>query len=135
RYNPQDADSHRWLGNLYELKFEDRLLAAMEHYEKYVDLGGTDPVIRENVRIWKESRKAASAIPPPVRKPATPEDERKAAEMHARAMELLRMPDKTEAVQLLETLLSTYGNTKYVQEKLGALQAVISTFKKRSGPK
>jgi len=135
RYNPRDQDSHRWLGNLYELKFEDRLLSAMDHYEKYVDLGGTDPVIREKVRTWKESRKAMSAVPPPVHKPATPEDERKAAEIHARAMELLAMPDKTEALQLLENLLSTYGNTKYVQEKLGALQAVISTFKKRGPPK
>jgi len=135
RFNPQDPDSHRWLGTLYELKFEDRLLSAMDHYEKYVDLGGTDPVIREKVRVWKESRRAASAIPQAARKPATPEDERKAAEMHARAMELLGMPDKTEAVQMLENLLSTYGNTKYVQEKMSALQAVISTFKKRGAPK
>ncbi|HLY09054.1 MAG TPA: tetratricopeptide repeat protein [Planctomycetota bacterium] len=135
RYNPQNPDAHRWLGNIYELKFEDRLLPAMEHYEKYVDLGGTDPDIREKVRQWKEYRKAASATPVPVFKPTTAEDERKAAEMHARAMELLALPDKTEGVQMLESLLATYGNTKYVQTRVSALQAVILTFKKRGAPK
>lgn len=135
RYNPHDPEAHRWLGNIYEMKFEDRLVAAMEHYEKYVDLGGTDPDIREKIRQWKEFRKSAMATPPQSLKPATPEDERKAAEIHTRAMELLVMPDKTEGLQMLETLLGTYGNTKYVQDRMAALQAILSTFKRRGAPK
>lgn len=135
RYNTQDAEPHRWLGELYEQKFEDRSLPAMEHYEKYVDLGGTNPAIREKVRMWKEARIQPAAHPLPSSKPATPEDEQKAAEMHARAMTALGRPDKTEAIQLLENLIASYGNTRYVQSKLQALQAVISTFKKKDAPK
>ena len=48
---------------------EDRIVLAMDHYEKYVDLGGTDPVAREKVRVWKDFKKQQSGDltpPPPV---------------------------------------------------------------------
>lgn len=136
RYNSNDPEIHRWLGDLYDQKFEDRTTAAMEHYEKYLDLGGTDPNIREKVKAWKDSKKLAPSARGPNTKPPTAEDEVKAGELHARAMDvLLHQPDKTEALQILETLLTTYANTKYVQERMKALQAALSTFKGKGVPK
>jgi tetratricopeptide (TPR) repeat protein len=136
QFSPQDPEPHRWLGDLYETKFEDRTLKAMEHYEKYVDLGGTDPGIREKVRGWKELRKkAAPPSPPTSLKPATAEDELKAAELHSRAMELIQKPDKAEALTILDSLLTTYSNTKYVQEKMRALQALLSVYRRKDAQK
>jgi tetratricopeptide (TPR) repeat protein len=138
RFNTRDAESHLCMAEIYERKFEDRIVLAMEHYEKYVDLGGTDPVAREKVRVWKEFRKHAPAGPPlpaPSSKIPTAEDEAKAQELHQKALDLLKQPDKGEAVKAMEDLLATYGHTKYVQEKYKALQAAISIFKKKDAPK
>jgi tetratricopeptide (TPR) repeat protein len=139
RFNPRDAEAHLWMGEIYEKKFEDRIVLAMDHYEKYVDLGGADGVAREKVRVWKEFRKQQSAapvpVPPPSSKVPTSEEEAKAAELHQKALELLKQPDKTEAVKAIEELLATYGHTKYVQEKAKALQAAVSIFKKKDAPK
>lgn len=139
RFNPRDAESHLCMGEIYEKKFEDRIVLAMDHYEKYVDLGGTDATAREKVRVWKEFRKQQSAapapIPPPSSKAPTAEEEAKAQELHQKALELLKQPDKTEAVKAMENLLTAYGHTKYVQEKAKALQAAISIFKKKDAPK
>jgi tetratricopeptide (TPR) repeat protein len=136
RFKPQDPEAHRWLGELYEKKFEDRIVLAMEHYEKYVDLGGTDPTIREKVRVWKDFKRTIPApSPESSNRPSTPEEERKAQELHSKGLELLKNPDKHEAVKTFEELLSTYGHTKYVQGKLQALQAVVAAFKKKDAPK
>src|SRR6185295_11758345 len=53
RFKPQDPEAHLSLGEIYENKFEDRMVLAMDHYEKYVDLGGTSGTVREKVRLWK----------------------------------------------------------------------------------
>jgi tetratricopeptide (TPR) repeat protein len=137
RFKPQDPEAHLCLGELYEAKFEDRMVLAMDHYEKYVDLGGSDPTVREKVKIWKDLKKqvGGGAPPPPSAKVPTPEEEKKAAELHLKALELLKQPDKTEAVKALEELLTTYGHTKYVQEKARALQAAVAAFKKKDAPK
>ena len=63
------------------------------------------------------------------------EEEKKAAELHLKALELLKEPDKSEAVKVMEELLKTYGHTKYVQEKARALQAAVAAFKKKDAPK
>jgi len=136
RFKPGDPEAHLCLGELYESKFEDRIVLAMDHYEKYVDLGGLDPTVREKVRIWKDLKKqVGGAAPLPSSKVPTPEDEKKAAELHLKALELLKQPDKTEAVKVMEDLLTTYGHTKYVQEKARALQAAVAAFKKKDAPK
>jgi tetratricopeptide (TPR) repeat protein len=139
RFNPRDAESHFCMAELYEKKFEDRIVLAMDHYEKYVDLGGTDPVAREKVRDWTDFKKQSSAAPVPAPAPSsklpTPQEEAKAAELHQKALELLKQPDKTEAVKAMEELLSAYGHTKYVQDKAKALQAAVSIFKKKDAPK
>ena len=137
RFKPADPEAHLCLGELYENKFEDRIVLAMEHYEKYVDLGGTNGTVREKVRIWKDLKKQVGGpggFPTPTKVP-TAEEERKAADLHLKALELLKAPDKAEAVKALEDLLTTYGHTKYVQEKARALQAAISAFKKKDAPK
>jgi tetratricopeptide (TPR) repeat protein len=136
RFNAQDPEAHRWLGELYEKKFEDRLLLAMEHYEKYIDLGGNDAGIREKVRIWKDFRKHLPGLSPEgALKVPTPEDEKKAQELHVKGLELLKNPDKSEAVKIFEDLLANYGHTKYVQSKVQALAAAIAAFKKKEAPK
>ena len=136
RFNTQDPEAHRWLGEIYEKKFEDRLLLAMEHYEKYIDLGGNDAGIREKVRIWKDFRKQMPGVSPEgtLRAP-TPEEEKKAQELHMKGLELLKNPDKSEAVKIFEDLLAHYGHTKYVQSKVQALAAAIAAFKKKDAPK
>jgi tetratricopeptide (TPR) repeat protein len=136
RFKPSDPEAHLCLGELYESKFEDRIVLAMDHYEKYVDLGGLDPTVREKVRIWKDLKKQVGGPgPAPSAKAPTPEEEKKAAELHLKALELLKQPDKSEAVKVMEDLLSSYGHTKYVQEKARALQAAVSAFKKKDTPK
>ncbi|MBI3856728.1 MAG: tetratricopeptide repeat protein [Planctomycetes bacterium] len=139
RFNPRDAEPHLWMAEVYEKKLEDRVVLAMEHYEKYVDLGGTDAAAREKVRVWKDFKKQqTSALPAPLPKSSktpTAEEEAKAAELHQKALELLKQPDKSEAVKAIEELLAAYGHTKYVQEKSQALQAAVSIFKKKDAPK
>jgi tetratricopeptide (TPR) repeat protein len=136
RFKPADAEAHLCLGEIYESKFEDRIVLAMEHYEKYVDLGGLDPTVREKVRIWKDLKKQVGGpAAAPSSKVPTPDEEKKAAELHLKALELLKQPDKTEAVKAMEELLGTYGHTKYVQEKARALQAAVAAFKKKDAPK
>ena len=139
RYKPRDPDAHLYLARLYETKFEDRVPMAMDHYEKYTDLGGTDPEAREKARVWKEFKKGLSTpqaptTPPPSKTP-TAEDERKAAELHGKALELLEKSNKAEGAKLLEELLGPYGHTKYVQEKLQGLRVLLSTLKKKDAPK
>ena len=136
RFKPSDPEAHLCLGELYEEKFEDRIVLAMDHYEKYVDLGGTDPTVREKVKVWKDLKKqVGGAAPVPSTKVPTADEEKKAAELHLKALELLKQPDKTEAVKAMEELLTTYGHTKYVQEKARALQAAVAAFKKKDAPK
>lgn len=136
RFKPRDPEPHLWLGELYEKKFMDSLLLAMDHYEKYIDLGGTDGTVREKVKIWKDFRRQVpAATPEPAAKVPTPEDERKAQELHVKALQQLQNPDKTEAVKSFEDLLASYGHTKYVRAKLTAIQAAISAFKKKDAPK
>lgn len=139
RFKPRDPEPHLWMAELYERKFEDRIVLAMDHYEKYVDLGGTDPQAREKVRIWKDFKKQTavpeSAPAAPSSKAPTSEEENKAAELHLKALDLLKKPDKSEAVAAMEELLTKYGHTKYVQEKARALQAAVAAFKKKAAPK
>ncbi|HLF95078.1 MAG TPA: tetratricopeptide repeat protein [Planctomycetota bacterium] len=128
RYKPNDAECHFYLGQLYEDKFEGKAVLAMNHYEKYVALGGTDATVREKVKLWQELKKQAAA-PPPAKAPG-PEDEKKAAELHERFKELFGAGKKDEAVRALEDLLSKYEATQYVQSRGRELRAVYNALKK-----
>jgi tetratricopeptide (TPR) repeat protein len=128
RYKPNDPVPHLELARLYEEKFEDKLVQAMEHYEKYVELGGLDADARERVRMWKELKKQQAPAAPA--KAPTPEEEKAAVELHRKAMALVRENQKAEAIQAVEELLSKYGHTKHVQDQARALDAVLNFLKK-----
>ena len=111
--NKQDPEPHLILGQLYESRFEDRQVAANDHFEQYVDLGGRDEAIKERVKLWKELKKRIPAAPT---KPPTPEDEKKAAELHENFKRLIGDGQRSEAIKALEELVSKYANTQYVQQ-------------------
>ena len=126
KYKEQDPEPHLDLAHLYEQKFEDMFPQALQHYEKYVDLGGRDRDAREKARIAKEQRKMSASLP----KVPAPEDEAKAQEIDGRVMQLFKDGKKDEAVKLLEELLTVYSRTKYVQGKVVALKALLGAYKK-----
>lgn len=128
RFKDQDPEPHLDLAHLYEQKFDDMLSQALDHYEKYVDLGGRDRDAREKARFAKEQKKMKAAVP----KAPAPEDETKAQELHLRMMALLKDGKKEEALKLVEELLSTYGRTRYVQDplRLVGLKAMFDSYKK-----
>jgi tetratricopeptide (TPR) repeat protein len=125
RFNPRDPEPHLWLGRLYQDKFEDRAIAALEHYEKYVELGGTDPKVREQVKAWQELKKAAVQ---PAAKAPTVDDEKKARELHEEFKKLFSEGRKDEAIKVIETILEKHGHTKYAQDQ--RLQVLLNALKK-----
>jgi tetratricopeptide (TPR) repeat protein len=128
RCKPGDPEPHLWLGEIYEGKFEDRIELAMNHYEKYVDLGGRQPEAREKVRVWKEFKNQAAA--PPLSKATSARDEELARELHEEFKRLFAEVKKAEALQAVERLLSRYGHTKYVQERSREFTALHDALKK-----
>lgn len=132
RSRPQDPEPNLWLARLYEEKFEDRGLDALARYEKYVELGGTDPDAREKVRAWREiKRQAAPPAPAPGSKTPAPEDEEKARKAHEDALRLFQDGRRDEGAKALEALLTTYGQTRYLQDpdRLRAIRTAINVFK------
>lgn len=127
RFNPRDARAHLKLGEIYEQKFEESLPQALEHYEKCVELGGGDGAVREKVRAWREMKKAL-APPSPAKAPG-PEDEKKAQELHQRAMELFRSEKRDEALKGIEELLSAYSHTQFVKAQERAFQAILKSLR------
>ena len=129
QYDARNPEPHLQLGRMYEDKFEDRGLAALEHYEKYADLGGRDPVTLDKVRAWREIKKQAAPAAPPSKAP-TVDDEKKAAELHDEFKRLFRENKKAEALKLIETLLGQYGGTAYVRERAREFSALLAALKK-----
>lgn len=129
KFKPQDAEPHLLLGRLYEHKFEDMGILALQHYDQYVELGGREPDIVDKVRAWREINRKPAA-PVPGAKGPTPEDEEKAKKLHEEAMRLFRDEKKEEAAKILETLLTTHGQTRYVQGQQVPLRALLNAFKK-----
>lgn len=130
QFDARAAEPHLQLGRLYEDKFEDRGIAALEHYEKYADLGGRDPAILEKVRAWREIKKQAAPAPAPQGRTPGVDDEKKAAELHDEFKKLFRENKKAEALKIVETLLTQYGKTAYVQERAREFSALLSALKK-----
>lgn len=131
RYRPQDPEAHLWLGRLYEEKFEDRMPSAMDHYEKYVDLGGTDYDVREKVKVWKELKKAMAT---PSKTP-TADDEKRAEELHETFKRTFAAGQKAEAVKAVEELVSKYGHTQFVQRRAREMNALLNALRKDAVPK
>lgn len=129
RFKPNDPEPHLELARLYEERFEDKIVLAFEHYEKYMDLGGKDPDAVAKGRHYKE-RKPREGTPQAPAKAPTPEEEKAALELHQRTMALLRDEKKEEAVKALEELLVKYAHTKYVQGQALPLNALRNYLKK-----
>lgn len=131
RFKPKDPEAHLWLGRLYEEKFEDRMPSAMDHYEKYVDLGGTDTDVREKVKMWKELRKSMAT---PSKAP-TADEEKKAEELHETFKRSFAAGQKAEAVKAVEELVSKYGHTQFVQRRAREMNALLNALRKDAAPK
>jgi Tfp pilus assembly protein PilF len=130
QFDERNPEPHLRLGQIYEEKFEDRGLAALEHYEKYADLGGRDPATLDKVRAWRELKKCAARAPPPAAKPPGVDDEKKAAELHEDFKRLFREGRRAEALKVLETLMSRYASTSYVRERSREFSALLGALKK-----
>lgn len=130
QYDARNPEPHLQLGRLYEDKFEDRGVAALEHYEKYADLGGRDPATIDKVRAWRELKKSAAPAPAPSSQAPKADDEKKAAELHDEFKRLFRENKKAEALKIVETLLGQYGQTAYVRERAREFSALLAALKK-----
>lgn len=130
RYKATDAEPHLALGQIYETKFDDRAVAAMEHYEKYVELGGTDVPTREKVKTWRQLKLQMAPTGAPTGKAPGPEDEAKARELHEEFKRLFAASKKAEALAALEKLVSQYGRTKYAQERAREFSALLGALKR-----
>ncbi len=126
RFKPKDPEAHLWLGRLYEEKFERRIVAAMDHYEKYVELGGTDAEAHEKVKAWKEL-KGQMAAPD---KTSTPDEEKKAEELHESFKSSFAAGDKAEAMKAVEELVTQYGHTQFVQRRAREMNALLNALRK-----
>lgn len=130
RYKPRDAEPHYYLGKLYEEKFEDRGVAAMEHYEKYAELGGTDAAVREKVRLWKDFKKQMAPAP----QAPTAEDEKKAEGLDQSFRQDLAAGRWEDARKKLEELLTKYGQTRHVKKQTTELNAVLKALQLKKEP-
>lgn len=133
QYDAKNAEAHLQLGRLYEEKFEDRGIAALEHYDRYAELGGRDAATLDKVRAWREIKKQQASTAPgaPAGKPPGPDDEKKAAALHEEFKKLLREDRKAEALKAMETLLSQHGQTAYVRERTREFSAVLNALQKK----
>lgn len=127
RFKPKDPEPHLLLGKLYEEKFEDRLAAALQHYEKYLELGGRDPSVVEKVRAHQELRKLAAA---PAKAP-TVEEEKKAEELMER-FKLLFPGRREEALRAVEEMVSRYGHTQFVQKQARQIEALLRSLRQEA---
>ncbi len=130
-YDARNPEPFLQLGRIYEEKFEGMGVAALERYDKYAELGGRDPATLDKVRAWRELKKQAAPAPGTAPKPATVDDEKKAAALHEDFKKLLREDRKVEALKAMETLLAQYGQTAYVRERSREFGAVLNALQKK----
>jgi hypothetical protein len=130
RYRATDPDPHLALGQIYEAKFDDRIVSAMEHYEKYVELGGTDASTREKVKAWKQVKLQMAPPAAPGAKAPTADDEQKARELHEEFKRSFAAGKKPEALAALQQIVDRYGHTKYALERAREFGALLAALKK-----
>lgn len=123
---PNDPEPHLRIGEIYETRFEDMGLRAMEHYEQYVRLGGKSHEVLDKVKAWQAAKGQAA---PSVPKGPTPQDEERAKSLHGELMTLLGQGKKDEAFRALDDLLTRFGHTEYVKARTAAFGALHQTLK------
>jgi tetratricopeptide (TPR) repeat protein len=132
RHDPDDGQAHLDLAVIYETKFDDRSLLAMDHYEKAVDLGFGDAKVREKVGLWKRLKMQGGVGAPPAAgsKKPTEEEEKAAAQLHEEFKKLFAAGEKIEALKVVEKLISDYGHTVYVKKNRRQFDALLGALKK-----
>lgn len=131
KLNDRDPEPHLLIGQLYEEKFEDPtlLLRAMEHYEKFLALGGRNEEIRRKVETWKQLQSAAAAEPKPAPdSDPVPAEEKKAEALFEEWKKLFAAEDRAGAGKVIRELLEKYPHTKVVQERRRSLEAVLRSL-------
>lgn len=124
---PNDPEPHLFIGQLYEGKFENMGLRAMEHYEEYVRKGGKNDDIMEKVKAWQAIKPKPDTTPKP--KDPTPEEESKAKALHDQLTALIGQGKNDEAYKVVDELLTKFGHTKYVRDRITAFTAMHRALK------
>jgi tetratricopeptide (TPR) repeat protein len=122
-----DPEPHLLIGQIYESKFENMGLRAMDHYEEYVRKGGTNSDIVEKVKAWQAIKPKPDTTPKP--KDPTPEEESRAKELHDKLTGLIGQGKNDEAFRVVDELLTKYGHTKYVRDRMTAFTAMHRALK------
>ncbi len=132
RLDPNDRDAELILGEIYLTKLEDQQVLGMEHYDRYVKLGGDRPDVVKLVVDWRELKKslAGNALPEAPKGP-TAEDEAAAKQLHAKILSLIPKGEeqRPEIAKLLEVLTGKYAATKYVRDNEKGLKALLNAFR------
>ncbi|HEY3226499.1 MAG TPA: tetratricopeptide repeat protein [Planctomycetota bacterium] len=138
RIDPRDPEPEFILGHIYLHRLEDQQIMAMEHYDKYVALGGTDPEAVKLVREWRELKKSmVGSNGGTAPKGPTAEDEEAAKQLHAKVLTLIPKGEeqRPEIARLLVELTTKYAQTKYVKDNEKGLKALLNAFRPRDPEK
>ena len=129
----KDPVPHLEVARVYETRFEDKQVLALEHYEKYVEFGGSDPDIVKKVQQYRDLKKQMA--PAPTGKAPSADDEKKAQELRGQAMDFAKQGKKEETFKALEELVTKYGHTKFVKDNLKSLGAMRDAYAPREPKK
>lgn len=136
RLDPNDPLPELFLGEIYITKLEDQQVLGMEHYDRYVKLGGDRADVVKLVRDWREVKRsmtpAADGPPGP-----TKEEEAAAHQLHLKVLQLVPKGEdaRPEVAKLLEELIGKYGHTKYVRDNQQGLKALLNAFRPKEPEK
>ena len=136
-----DPQPHLLIGQLYEEKFDDAqlLVRAMDHYEKYLELGGTNSTILAKVRMWKDLKKSAGVKDNGGKKeegkgpgkkketgPRLSDDEAalKLFDLYKKLMLSGDPADRAKVPGVIKEMLDKYPHTKLVKEKRRFLEII-----------
>lgn len=124
RYSPRDVEPHLLLAQIYETRFEGKTVLAMNHYEQYAELGGTDEDAIAKAKAWRSLQEQPKAGPVPSK-----DDEARAKELHDRFKLLFSQERESEAVAAIGELVEKYGHTRYYKDREVALGALWRSLK------
>jgi tetratricopeptide (TPR) repeat protein len=130
--DPDDREAHRMLAQIYFEKYEGMERQALEHYERYLALGGEDAEARQRVEHLRRFAPPAEPAPAPPRgtpqgaSGAPPADREKEAEaLMAQAMVALRAGRHEEVIERARRLLDEYADTAFVRRERDAIELLL----------
>lgn len=130
--DPRDGDSHLMLAQIYDEKYEGMEVRALEHYERYLSLGGNDEGVRRRVERLR-SLVGAGILPPGPTTAPTPTTGPRDRESEAQhlALDVIRAGEEgrlQEMVGLADQLLRDYEDTNFVRENRDAIQEDLQRY-------